>query len=121
MPREEKRRHRGPAAATAAAAATTYPPHAPHTTQQVRRHEALGRGSARRGGELRQPRVHVRAHRGVAARVEPFEKLAAKFVTGFSRWVKGQAQGLEPGGFKRWVNCKKIWVKRMQRVRPPPG
>jgi hypothetical protein len=28
----------------------------------------------------------------------------AKFVTGFSRWVKGQAQGLEPGGFKLWVN-----------------
>jgi hypothetical protein len=26
-----------------------------------------------------------------------------KFVTGFSRWVKGQAQGLEPGGFKLWV------------------
>jgi hypothetical protein len=29
----------------------------------------------------------------------------AKFVTGFSRWVKGQAQGLQPGGFKLWVNC----------------
>jgi hypothetical protein len=28
----------------------------------------------------------------------------AKCVTGFSRWVKGQAQGMEPGGFKRWVN-----------------
>jgi hypothetical protein len=27
----------------------------------------------------------------------------AKFVSGFSRWVKGQAQGLEPGGFKLWV------------------
>jgi hypothetical protein len=24
-------------------------------------------------------------------------------VTGFSRWVKGQAQGLEPGAFKLWV------------------
>jgi hypothetical protein len=28
----------------------------------------------------------------------------AKFVTGFSRWVKGQAQGLRPGAFKLWVN-----------------
>jgi hypothetical protein len=28
----------------------------------------------------------------------------AKFVTGFSRWVKGQAQGLEPGAFKLWVS-----------------
>jgi hypothetical protein len=27
----------------------------------------------------------------------------AKFATGFSRWVKGQAQGLEPGGFNLWV------------------
>jgi hypothetical protein len=40
-----------------------------------------------------------------------FEK--AKFVTGFSRWVKGQAQGLEPGGFKLWVNC-------IQVVQRPP-
>jgi hypothetical protein len=24
----------------------------------------------------------------------------AKFVTGFLRWVKGQAQGLEPGAFQ---------------------
>jgi hypothetical protein len=31
----------------------------------------------------------------------------AKFVTGFSRWVKGQAQRLEPGGFKLWVKC---WI-----------
>jgi hypothetical protein len=28
-----------------------------------------------------------------------------KFVPGFSRWVKGQAQGLALGGFKLWVNC----------------
>jgi hypothetical protein len=28
-----------------------------------------------------------------------FEKLA-KFVTVFSRWVKGQAQALEPGAFQ---------------------
>jgi hypothetical protein len=28
------------------------------------------------------------------------------FASGFSRWVKGQAQGLAPGGFKLWVNCK---------------
>jgi hypothetical protein len=39
--------------------------------------------------------------RGVAVQVG-FRR--AKFVTGFSRWVKGQAQGLEPGGFKLWVN-----------------
>jgi hypothetical protein len=36
--------------------------------------------------------------RRVAAQAA-FEK--AQFVAGFSRWVKGQAQGLEPGGFKR--------------------
>jgi hypothetical protein len=29
-------------------------------------------------------------------------------VTGFSRWVKGQAQGLQPGGFKLWV---KNWIQ----------
>jgi hypothetical protein len=40
-------------------------------------------------------------HQHVAAQVA-FER--AKFVTGFSRWVKGQAQGLEPGAFKLWVN-----------------
>jgi hypothetical protein len=39
--------------------------------------------------------------RGVAVQLN-LEK--AKFVTGFSRWVKGQAQGLEPGAFKLWVN-----------------
>ena len=39
--------------------------------------------------------------RGVAAQVA-FGK--AKFVTGFSRRVKGQAQGLEPGAFKLWVH-----------------
>jgi hypothetical protein len=33
--------------------------------------------------------------------------------TGFSRWVNGQAQGLEPGGFKLWVN----WI---QVVQAPP-
>jgi hypothetical protein len=38
---------------------------------------------------------------GVAAQVDAFEK--ANFVTGFSRCVEGQAQGLEPGGFKLWV------------------
>ena len=26
------------------------------------------------------------------------------FATGFSRWVKGQAQGLSQGAFKLWVN-----------------
>jgi hypothetical protein len=38
-----------------------------------------------------------RPHRGVAVQVEFGQ---AKFVTGFSRWVKGQAQGLQAGGFK---------------------
>jgi hypothetical protein len=33
-----------------------------------------------------------------------FEFGKAKFVTVFSRWVKGQAQGLGPGAFKLWVN-----------------
>jgi hypothetical protein len=37
----------------------------------------------------------------------------AKFVTCFSRWVKGQAQGWKPGGFKLWVN----WI--LQPVQPP--
>jgi hypothetical protein len=32
-------------------------------------------------------------------------------VTGFSRWVKGQAQGMEPGGFKLWVN----WICELVR------
>jgi hypothetical protein len=35
----------------------------------------------------------------------------AKFVTGSSRWVKGQAQGLQPGGFKLWVN----WIRALYR------
>jgi hypothetical protein len=57
-----------------------------------------------------QPRLQ-RAHhprhvarvlaRDVAAQAA-FER--ANFVTGFSRWVKGQAQGLEPSAFKLWVN-----------------
>ena len=58
---------------------------------------------------LYSPTVHENLHpvkrrhreRSVAAQVA-FER--AKFVTSFSRWVKGQAQGLEPGGFKLWVN-----------------
>jgi hypothetical protein len=37
----------------------------------------------------------------VAVQVENLKR--AKFVTGFSLWVKGQARGLEPGGFKLWV------------------
>jgi hypothetical protein len=37
----------------------------------------------------------------------------ANFETKKSRWVKGQAQGLNPGGFKLWVNC-------IQPVQPPP-
>jgi hypothetical protein len=44
----------------------------------------------------------LRGIRSVAAQVA-CER--AKFVTGFPRWVKGQAQGLEPGAFKLWVNC----------------
>jgi hypothetical protein len=40
-------------------------------------------------------------HPGVAAQVACGR---AKFVTRFLRWVKGQAQGLEPGGIKPWVN-----------------
>jgi hypothetical protein len=42
------------------------------------------------------------ARRVVAAQVGPSE-ISKKFVAGFSRWVKGQAQGSEPGGFKLWV------------------
>jgi hypothetical protein len=45
-------------------------------------------------------------HRDVAAQVA-CER--AKFVTCFSRWVKGQAQGLEPGGFKLWVTTRFDW------------
>jgi hypothetical protein len=39
----------------------------------------------------------------------------AKFVTGFSRWVKGKAQGMELGGFKLWVK----WILNLYRA--PPG
>jgi hypothetical protein len=39
----------------------------------------------------------------------------AKFVTGFSRWVKGQVQGLQPGGFKLWVN----WIRATCTGSPP--
>jgi hypothetical protein len=35
-------------------------------------------------------------------------------VTVFSRWVKGQAQGLAPGGFKLWVNMLD-WIQRVQQ------
>jgi hypothetical protein len=35
----------------------------------------------------------------------------AKFVTGSSRWVKGQAQGLQADGFKLWVN---YWIHPVQ-------
>jgi hypothetical protein len=55
------------------------------------------------------PSTRFAAARGVAVQVA-FER--AKFVTGFSRWVKGQAQGLEPVAFK-------LWVSRVQRVQPP--
>ena len=51
-------------------------------------------------------RVLQRAH--VVAVQAEFER--AKFETGFSRWVKGQAQGLQPGGFKPWVN----WIQLAQ-------
>jgi hypothetical protein len=40
----------------------------------------------------------------------------AKFVTGFSRWVKGQAQGLQPGGFKLRVNCVQLAPPRRVRL-----
>jgi hypothetical protein len=38
---------------------------------------------------------------------------SATFVSGFSRWVKGQAQGLQPGGFKLWVN----WIRELLQPR----
>jgi hypothetical protein len=77
--------------------------------------EALRERRDALGGHLELPAVQAHAaqqphhraerqrvvHRGVAVHVA-FER--AKFVTGFSRWVKGQAQGLEPGAFKLWVN-----------------
>jgi hypothetical protein len=52
-------------------------------------------------GVTRVLRPHHETIRGVAARVA-FGR--ATFVTGFSRWVKGQAQGLESGAFKLWVD-----------------
>jgi hypothetical protein len=59
-----------------------------HSLPHIRSQPELGDGPLR---------VRVR---DVAAQVA---RESAKFVTGFSRWVKGQAQGLEPGGFKLWV------------------
>jgi hypothetical protein len=47
--------------------------------------------------------LRYRLARGVA--VQAACEIRKVCVTGFSRWVKGQAQGLEPGGFKLWVNC----------------
>ena len=58
--------------------------------------------------------MHV-AGRAVAVHVEIWK--SKKFVTGFSRWVKGQAQGLESGGFKLWVN----WIQRVQPHRARDG
>jgi hypothetical protein len=40
---------------------------------------------------------------------------SAKFVTGFSRWVKGQAQGLGPVAFKLWVNRVELAPPRRWR------
>ena len=55
-------------------------------------------------------------HRVVAARVAGER---AKFVSGFARWVKGQAQGLEPGAFKLWV--KWIQLGQPHRGAGAPG
>ena len=60
---------------------------------------------------------HSSAFLDVAVQVECEER--AKFVTGFSRWVKGQAQRLEPGSFKLWVNC--IRTCTAPPGPPPPG
>jgi hypothetical protein len=41
----------------------------------------------------------------------------AKFVAGFSRWVKGQAQGLRPSGFKLWVTTEfSLYSPTLRRV-----
>jgi hypothetical protein len=42
------------------------------------------------------------------------QNLRLYFVTGFSRWVKGQAQGLQPGGFKlrvNWIGFNLDWIQ----------
>ena len=52
---------------------------------------------------------------GVAVQVA-FEK--AKFVTGFSRWVKGQAQGLQPGPFKLYGQAMGQLSSKLHS--PPP-
>jgi hypothetical protein len=51
---------------------------------------------------------------GVAVQGDECER--AKFVTGFSRWVKGQAQGLEPGGFKLRVKLDSTRTAPPRRV-----
>jgi hypothetical protein len=61
-----------------------------------------GGGGGRRGG------ADVGA-RGSATSRPPIRKSSKVCVTGFSRWVKGQAQGLAPGGFKLWVN----WILKV--------
>jgi hypothetical protein len=40
-----------------------------------------------------------------------------KVLTVFPRWVKGQAQGWEPGGFKLWVNS---WIQPVHRPTEAP-
>jgi hypothetical protein len=62
--------------------------------------------------EVRHLVVHERDegrhHQGVAAHTLKF------VVTGFSRWVKGQAQGLQPGAFKLWVKLNSNWIQVVQ-------
>jgi hypothetical protein len=57
-----------------------------------------------------------RPTRSVAAVHVAFE--GAKFVTDFSRWVKGQAQGWTPGAFKLWVKTGFEPVQRPNRSSP---
>jgi hypothetical protein len=82
-------------------------------------HEAHGALADVLGVERAREELVVRAMDGVAAlerrhvAAQRLQCERAKFVTGFSRWVKGQAQGLQPGGFKLWVNCIQLWVNRI--------
>jgi hypothetical protein len=61
-----------------------------------------GLGSRRRGGGGRG-RGSLERRRSLGVAVQVACERAKFSTTGFSRWVKGQAQGLQPGGFKLWV------------------
>jgi hypothetical protein len=95
---------------------TCTPPHLGAPREDARVHAQLHAGHV--VGLLALLNQRVAVHQDVA--VYKLTRLKKQsFATGFSRWVKGHAQGLEPGGFKLWVNWIRCGSTGFKLFRPP--